>query len=267
MSLWHVHVKIGRAARAALALAVRPPLPGPSTTVSAAPLLVLWDVDQTLIEVGGATRRAYAAAFSTFLGRPLDQPWQFNGRTELAAVAEVLRTHGADPTPAAVDAFVELVVTELCAREDELRREGRVLPGAAAALAACRADPRVHQSLLTGNVARLAALKMAVFGLAVHVDLRIGAYGEDAVERIDLPPHAWQRAEQYLGHRFAGDSTVIIGDTVLDVATGRAAGARTIAVATGPASASQLRAAGADVVLPDLADTDVVLDAILGRRY
>lgn len=231
---------------------------------SSPPLLVLWDVDQTLIEVGGATRRAYAATFAKVVGRALDQPWRFNGRTELAAVAEVLRLHGVDPTPAAVDSFIELLVEELCAREDEMRREGRVLPGAEAALRACRAAARVHQSLLTGNVFALADLKMSVFGLAEHLDLRIGAYGGDGVDRIDLPPHAWRRAERYLGHRFTGANTVIVGDTLLDVATGRAVDARVVAVATGPATVADLHAAGADIVLSDLTDTAAVTDAILG---
>lgn len=228
------------------------------------PLLVLWDVDQTLIEVGGATKRAYAATFTKVVGQPLVQPWQFNGRTELAAVAAVLAAHGVDPAPDVVDSFIGLLVAELSARADEMRREGRVLPGAEAALRACRADARVHQSLLTGNVVALATLKMSVFGLTDHLDLRIGAYGEDAVDRVELPPHAWRRAERVVQHRFTGANTVLVGDTVLDVATGRAAGARVVAVATGPASASQLQAAGAHAVLPDLADTAAVLEAILG---
>ena len=224
--------------------------------------LILWDVDQTLIEVGGATRHAYAATFEKVVGRALDRPWQFNGRTELAAVAEILQTHGVDPSPAAVDSFIDQLVAELCSREGELRREGRVLPGAEAALRACRAEARVHQSLLTGNVLPLASLKMSVFGLAEHLDMRIGAYGGDAIERTDLPPHAWRRAEKHLGHEFSGADTVIVGDTPLDVATGRSVGARVVAVATGPATTAELSAAGADCVLPDLTDTGAVLEAI-----
>ena len=227
------------------------------------PLLVLWDIDQTLLEARGAGRDAYAAAFHRLTGRPLDQSWQFHGRTDLAAATGVLRLHGVEPTPARVRSFVELITEELHARADDMRRRGRVLPGAAAALEACRAVAGVHQSVLTGNVAAIAALKLRLFGLAEHLDLRIGAFGDDAFERIDLPPHAWQRADRYLGHRFTGADTVIIGDTLLDVAAGRAAGARTVAVATGPVEASALRDAGADVVLPDLADTAAVLNAIV----
>jgi len=227
------------------------------------PRLVLWDIDQTLIEIGSATRQAYATVFGKLVGRKLEQPWRFNGRTELAAVADVLRAHDVEPTAELVDSFVDLVVEELHARADQMRRDGRVLPGALNALRACRAIDGVYQSVLTGNLYPLAVLKMSVFGLTEHVDLRLGAYGGDAVDRVDLPPHAWERAERHLGHRFSGADTVIIGDTLLDVAAGRAVGAQVVAVATGPASVSELTAAGADVVLADLADTDAVLAAVL----
>lgn len=225
---------------------------------------MLWDIDQTLLEARGAGRDAYAAAFVQLVGRPLDQPWQFNGRTELAAATEVLRTHGVEPTRAVVDSFVELITAELHARAADMRRRGRALPGAADALAACAAVAGVHQSVLTGNAARLAELKLRLFGLAQHVDLRIGAFGDDALERTDLPPHSWRRAEQHLGHRFTGGDTVIVGDTLLDVAAGRAAGAHVVAVATGAADAAALRTAGADVVLPDLTDTRAVVAAVAG---
>jgi phosphoglycolate phosphatase len=226
--------------------------------------LLLWDIDQTLVEIGSATKQAYATAFGKIVGRRLEQAWQFNGRTELAAVTDILRVHGVEPTPALVDSFVELIVEELHARAEQMRQDGRVLPGAESALRACGAIPGVHQSVLTGNLYPLAVLKIGVFGLTEHVDLRIGAYGGDAIERVDLPPHAWERAERHLGYRFSGADTVIIGDTLLDVAAGRAAGARVVAVATGPASVAELTAAGPDVVLPDLTDTQRVVAAVLG---
>lgn len=230
-----------------------------------APLLVLWDIDQTLIEVGGATQQAYAAAFHRATGRTLEARWRFNGRTELAAATHVLRAHGIEPTPAQVDAFIALLVEELHTRAEQMRTDGRVLPGAVAALDAGHALPGAHQSVLTGNLYPLAVLKLSVFELAGYLDLRLGAFGGDAHDRTDLPAHAWRRAEREVGHRFTGTDTVIVGDTLLDVATGRAAGARVVAVATGPASTAELRTAGADVVLPDLRDTAAVVDAITSR--
>jgi hypothetical protein len=53
--------------------------------------LLLWDVDQTLSEAGSVTKRAYARAFQYTTGMPLRQPWEFDGRTELAAGTQVAR--------------------------------------------------------------------------------------------------------------------------------------------------------------------------------
>jgi phosphoglycolate phosphatase len=222
------------------------------------PLLVLWDIDHTLIDGGGASRRAYAAAFRRATGRELELIWQFDGRTELAAASEVLRAHGVDP---GLERFLDLIVEELEARAGELRSEGRVLPGAVSALTAL-AGLGVTQSVLTGNLRAIAVLKLTALGLEDLLDLRVGAFGDDGYERTDLPEAAFGRTEKYLGHRYSGQDTVIIGDTLRDVATAKAAGARAIAVATGTVSAADLAAAGADVVLPDLADTGAVLAAI-----
>jgi phosphoglycolate phosphatase len=210
-----------------------------------ADLLVLWDIDHTLIDAGTVLRQTYAEAFRKATGLTLQQPWRFDGRTELAAATEALLEHGLDRE-----------------RAEELAAEGRALPGAAEALAAVGAVPGVHQSVLTGNLYELAVFKLEVFGLDRYVDFRLGAYGGDAFERTDLPEHAFKRTEQHLGHRHSGADTVIVGDTLRDIATARAAGARIVAVATGSASMKEL--AEADVVLPDLTDTDAVRDAVIG---
>ncbi|PYC77247.1 haloacid dehalogenase [Streptomyces tateyamensis] len=228
------------------------------------PLLVLWDIDHTLLDCGAVNRRAYAAAFRRATGVELADGWRFDGRTELAAATEALRAHDLDPGDGLRETFMDLVVAELQDRAGELAQEGRALPGARQALAAVAGTRGVRQSVLTGNVPALARLKLTAFGLGEHLDLRLGAYGDDAYERTDLPGHAFQRAERVLGRRYRGGNAVIVGDTLRDVATARAAGARCVAVATGTASAAELAEAGADVVLADLTDTAAVLAALNG---
>jgi phosphoglycolate phosphatase-like HAD superfamily hydrolase len=228
--------------------------------------LILWDIDQTLIEGGGVSRRAYAAAFRRATGRELELPWEFDGRTELAAASGVLRAHGIDSGAGRLERFLDLIVEELSLREAELASQGRVLPGASEALTALGATPGVRQSVLTGNLRALATLKLTALRIDHHFDLRVGAYGDDGFERTDLPASAFDRTQKYLGHRHSGADTVIVGDTLRDVATARAAGTRAIAVATGTTPEAELRAAGADVVLTDLTDTKAVVAAILGPR-
>lgn len=243
----------------------RASLPG-SAVMADAPLLVLWDIDHTLIEVGGVSRRAYAAAFRRVTGRELQLAWQFDGRTELAAATEVLRAHGVDPGDGQLDHFLGLIVEELRDRESELQTKGHVLPGAVEALTALHHIPGVTQSVLTGNLRAIAELKLTALGLRDFMDLRVGAFGDDGYERTDLPSAAFERTGKHLGHRHSGKDTVIVGDTLRDIATAKTAGTRVIAVATGTVSSDELTAAGADVVFGDLTDTSAVRDAILGSR-
>jgi len=51
----------------------------------------------------------------------------------------------------------------------------------------------------------------------------------------------------------------LIGDTERDVAAGRDGGAKVVGVATGVTSEDELRAAGADAVLADLADVNALV--------
>jgi phosphoglycolate phosphatase len=151
----------------------------------------------------------------------------------------------------------------LAARSAVMRQRGRALPGAEEALAAVRREPAIVQSVLTGNLKANAVLKLATFGLDRYLDLDVGAYGSDHSERPRLVAVARARAKAKYGVGLDPAATVLIGDTPLDVAAAMAAGARVIAVASGRYDAETLRAAGAEVVFPDLRDTGAVVGACL----
>jgi phosphoglycolate phosphatase-like HAD superfamily hydrolase len=123
----------------------------------------------------------------------------------------------------------------------------------------------VVQTVLTGNVPAVARVKLAAFGLDRHLDLEIGAYGPDDHVRANLVRAAQRRASVKHGGVFDRETTVVIGDTPHDVTAAREGGARVVAVASGRFTEPELRASGAEVVLPDLTDTAVVLRAVLGR--
>ena len=120
------------------------------------------------------------------------------------------------------------------------------------------------QSVLTGNSRPTAVLKLRVFGLDGFVDFDIGGYGSEAYPKGTLLRVARQRAADKHGVAFGEDATVYVADSPRDVDAARIGGARSLAVASGRASAAELRDAGADAVLPDLADT-AALTALITR--
>jgi phosphoglycolate phosphatase len=229
-------------------------------------LLVLWDVDYTLIDSNGVGRELYQTVFGEMFGRDMPQPGSMAGRTDRAIVAEVLTLAGLDDPRQHVDAFHRLMAAHAPGLADRVAERTRILPGAAEAMAAlARLDGRgVIQSLLTGNIRPLAEVKLGPLGLTEHLDLDAGAYGSTHEVRAELVHEARRNASRAYRADFGGDATVIIGDTPLDVEAALATGARAVGVATGAFTVGELAAAGAHAVLPDLADTDLVIAAILG---
>ncbi|GAA2266054.1 haloacid dehalogenase-like hydrolase [Kitasatospora cystarginea] len=222
--------------------------------------LLLWDIDGTLISSVPGCAEIYPRAFERLTGRPAVHQVDISGRTERDIMDELFRRNGLGPAPR--HRLAEVLVQELRHKAAELEAVGRVLPGARETLTALGMREGVVQSVLTGNLRANAALKLGVFGLDELVDQEVGAYGDDAVERAALVAVARRRAAAVHGRVFDAGNTVLIGDTVRDVAAGRDGGARVVAVASGTTGAAELRAAGAESVLPDLRDTPAVIRAV-----
>jgi phosphoglycolate phosphatase len=226
-------------------------------------LLVLWDVDYTLVDSDGIGRHLYQTAFTEMFARPMPQPGSMSGRTDRAIALEVLTLAAVAEPERALGAFHALMAAHAADLAALVVERSRVLPGAAEAVAAL-AGHDVVQSLLTGNIQPLAEVKLGPLGLTEHLDLAVGAYGDAHEVRAELVHLARDRAARAYGGDFGGAATVLVGDTPFDVGAALATGARAVGVATGQFTAAELAASGADAVLPGLADTGQVLAAILG---
>ena len=244
-----------------------------------AELLVLWDVDFTLLSSAGLGTRLYEATFREIFGRELTVVAPKAGRTDRAILLETLTLAGIADPRAHLDAFLAALARQSAtwdgraapgstahgaAASGSAADEVHALPGAAAAIEALAAAG-VRQSVLTGNIRPLAELKLGLAGLGKHLDLDVGAYGDVHEVRAELVPVARQAAAAAYGLDFDGPSTVLVGDTPLDVAAALATGARAVGVATGSFPAFDLAAAGAHVVLSDLTDTALLLAAVIGQ--
>jgi phosphoglycolate phosphatase-like HAD superfamily hydrolase len=233
-----------------------------------AELLVLWDVDYTLLSADGLGTRLYEMVFRQLFGRELPAVAPKAGRTDRAIITDTLALAGIPEPQAQVDRFLAALARQVAAADGTVNAQVHPLAGASAAIEAlARASTpqrRIRQSVLTGNMRPLAAMKLRAAGLGEHLDLDAGAYGDAHEVRAELVVMARLAASQAYGADFAALSTVLIGDTPLDVEAALATGARAVAVATGSYSATDLAAAGAHVVLPDLTDPALVVAAVTG---
>jgi phosphoglycolate phosphatase-like HAD superfamily hydrolase len=224
--------------------------------------LVLFDIDGTLLLSGGAGVRAMTRAFESLFGvADAFRDVAIAGLTDTHLLS--LALDGAQlPDTAEIharfrDAYIPLLADEV-GRPGQGRRG--IMPGVEALLAALRAQPRYHLALLTGNYERAAHIKLAHFGLADYFPW--GVFGEESADRNHLGRIAMVRARERGVSDAARARAVIIGDTPHDIYCAQAAGARSLAVATGSYSVEELQAAGADVALADLSDTTLVVDLL-----
>jgi phosphoglycolate phosphatase len=233
------------------------------------PLLVLWDVDYTLVATDRVGWHLYEVVLAELYG--LEMPvglGSMAGRTDTAIALEVLTAVGLPDPRGALPGFQQRLAARAPELETMVRERGRILPGAAEALAAVSSlaadddGQLVVQSLLTGNIPALAQVKLGALDLTRHLDLSVGAYGDVSEVRADLVPVARRNAARHYAADFSGTATVLIGDTPNDIEAAAVSGARAVGVASGSFTIQQLRDAGAEVVLADLTDTEFVVAAI-----
>jgi phosphoglycolate phosphatase len=213
--------------------------------------LLLWDIDGTLLNAGGAGMRALRVALHrVFAINGSINDIDYAGRTDRWIMRQIFAKFG---LPATEEHFMRFADGYAAALPAELADHSiHLLPGVPQLLDSALARGDVALGLLTGNLRRGAEAKLNSKNLWGYFPF--GAFGDDCEDRNRLGPHALSRARAHHGVEFAPVNTWMIGDTPHDVVCARAFGARAIAVATGRHSADELRAEHPDAVFADFSD-------------
>lgn len=225
--------------------------------------LVLFDVDGTLVDCAGQSRAPFEAALVEVFGTAGEiDGYEFSGKTDPRIVIDLATGAGVPEGEALAGlARVRDLYVERLARDFDPGRV-RLLPAVVERLEMLAARADVVLGLLTGNWERGAEIKLAAHRLGRFFSF--GAFGDDRIDRHDLPPVALERARERFGRGFRPEQTLIVGDSVLDVRCAREHGIRSLAVATGWTHAERLAEAGADRLVADLADP-AALSELLGE--
>jgi len=214
-------------------------------------VLLLWDIDGTLVtRAATAHGLALEKATAKAIGRPVKGVQEIDpgGRTD-REIVRVLAEH-AGVAPADFAPLTDAVIahaTEIYELEAEPDLTHCVLPGVPEVLTELAARDDMVMGLVTGNIRRVAELKLGAAGIAHHLDFDCGGYGSDHENRSLLPGIARERtaSQLSLADHWPSERTIVIGDTTRDIACARADGCLVIAVATGPHTLDQLSGADA----------------------
>ena len=216
--------------------------------------LLLFDIDQTLVNTGGAGLRALdRACYKLFTLEKAMDGISPHGKTDPAIVREILRVRlglASDPTvPDQIASTLEAYGGFL---KEEVRTSPtyRVLPGILSLLGEMFPRKDVMLGLATGNIELGARIKLDRGDLNRY--FTFGGFGSDSEDRTELVRRAAEKAADKNGAPIAPSNTFVIGDTPLDIDAGKRAGFKTVGVATGSYSVEQLLTAGPTIAVQDL---------------
>jgi phosphoglycolate phosphatase len=227
-----------------------------------ASMLILFDIDGTMLATQRAGIAAMTSTFEELAGRPISfEGVEVAGRLDVLIWREIVRRHELEESADAHDRFRKTYGGHLDRR---LRENPTALafPGVKELVNALHGRPGLTLGLLTGNYPETAKMKVVAAGFDAAV-FELGAWGSDGEHRRDLPPVAMKRYAA-LGRGLVDPGrVVIIGDTPHDVDCAKVNGCRSIGVATGQFTVEQLSEAGADLAVPTLQETGRLVAWIL----
>ena len=211
------------------------------------PRTILFDIDNTLLNSGGAGGHAMSRAFADLFG--VDDAFgkiEFSGRTDLFILQSALeqgKVEGSaeDHMGAFVSAYARLLPASL------VERNGQVMPGFPQLLDELR-EAGVQLGLATGNLSEGARLKLEFYELAGY--FAGGGFGEVSRERSEVVAVAIRE----VADGAQPEDIMVIGDTPHDITAALANRAIGVGVATGSFSVDELRESGAHITFEDFSD-------------
>jgi phosphoglycolate phosphatase-like HAD superfamily hydrolase len=218
--------------------------------------LILFDLDQTLVDVLSHHEAAYEQMFEEVFGVAAKlTDIEFWGKITPNIIEEMARLKRVPKSE--VRRRLPEAMEKLEAYFQKSLRKGKVkvLPGVRRLLADLKR--RGHAlGVLTGNPEGITRAVLKRCGLEGYFDFLI--YGSKARRRSELVGEAIAQAGRRFDKRFEGKDVVIIGDSTHDIECGKPYGALTIAVATGFHSKRKLKQHKPGHLFKNLADPGIL---------
>ncbi len=224
--------------------------------------LLLFDLDWTLVYTGGAGVRALDRAFEGLFHIPQAMKTVSpDGKTDPAICREMIKVHlRRDPHAGEIEKLCEEYLKHL--KIEVAQSDGyRILPGIPELLEILSRRDDILMGLGTGNLEGGATIKLERPNFMRY--FKFGGFGSDSEDRPTVLRKGVERGEFLAARKFSRREVVVIGDNERDVLAGKAIGAVTIAVASGPMSLEDLEKTKPDHQFKDLSNTEAVLRALL----
>ena len=211
---------------------------------------ILFDIDGTLINSGGAGAASWRLAFDELYGIPADiGEFTDAGMTDPEVgrkTFEAVMHRAPERTE-----FARLLERRLHYMHEtvEASTSYRILPGVEEMLPRLL-DGGYLLGIVTGNVEAAAHIKL--HRARLNRFFSFGGYGSDSSDRGEITRIALKRAALVYGDDIDAKQAIVVGDTPRDVEGAHAAGIECVGVASGHYTVEQLREANADYAVASL---------------
>ncbi len=214
--------------------------------------LILFDVDQTLIDALEHHNEGYRRAFKEVFKVDAElTEIKFSGKIVPTIIRDLAELKGVTKETAESKLEEAIKKVEFYAKESVERGRVKVLSGVVKLLKELKEMNHV-MGIITGSPkdVTLAALEKA--GIKDYFEIFV--FGPEGKTRAELVGLAITKT----GKKFSGKEVVVIGDSIHDIDCGKPYGATTIAVTTGFHSREELMSHSPDYVFRDLTDEQIV---------
>ena len=205
-------------------------------------ILILWDVDGTLVEVGRGRDDKHRRAVEILGACVIPKQTRQGGKTDVQIITELVRDNNLnlEIIPEALKLLDQLTIVELG------QQPLQAAENALSALSEFSKRGWIN-GLLTGNTHARAKMKLESAGLLEEISEKFSFDGQEAPDRLHL---SWGASKTLLQSGMG--SVVIVGDTPLDIEAARFAGFTCVAVATGSFDMDELAKCDPDLLIQDL---------------
>ena len=205
-------------------------------------ILILWDVDGTLVEVGRGREDKHRQAVETVGACVVSEQTRQGGKTDLQIITEIVHEYelASETISPALKLLDQLT-------DEELQRKPLAATENAKSTLGAVAERGWLNGLLTGNTRARANAKLRSAGLLENINNKFFFDGELAQDRFHL-----SRSVGETVFRIGITRVVVVGDTPLDIQASHIAGFSCVAVATGSYGSEALAIHNPDLLIEDL---------------
>lgn len=218
-------------------------------------ILVLWDIDGTLMHCGSDGTRALNRTFEKLYG--VEEAFRHAGigsAMDTVILHRIMDYFGLDK--ADLDLVKKCYMEALIEVLNE-NNEKRVLPGVLKILDFIEHTEHLFSGLLTSNLRTGAETKLRSVGLLDY--FHFGGFGDQIGEKWDAALLAVEQAQELYGITFLRENTYIIGDSPYDIKCAKLLGMKSIGVATGWMDYESLQKEAPDFLFQDLSDYQQII--------